>query len=96
MKILNRFIEIKKISTQLPSVKHNFYFTKKPYEIGDRFIWSGEIASAKSYGYVKMAEIEPDTLNDKGALIYKSEKGLVIFTGCGHKEICLKLTGGYK
>lgn len=99
IKFFNRFIEIKKISTQLPSVKHNFHFTKEPYEISDKFIWSGEIASAKSYGYVKGEKVESDTLNDEGVLIYKSDKGLVIFTGCGHKglraiiEHCRKLTG---
>lgn len=98
-KILNRFIEIKKISTQLPSVENKFFLTKKPYEISDKFIWSGEIASVKSYGYVKMAKLEPDALNDEGALIYKTEKGLVIFTGCGHKglrniiEHCKQLAG---
>lgn len=67
--------------------------------LSDRFIWSGEIASVKSYGYIKMAKVEPDKLNNEGALIYKSEKGLVIFTGCGHKglkniiEHCRKLMG---
>ncbi|WP_313114223.1 MBL fold metallo-hydrolase [Pseudescherichia sp.] len=99
VKILNRFIAIKKISTQLPSVKHDFFFTKKPYEISNKFIWSGEIASAKSYGYVKGERVEPDVLKDEGVLIYKSGKGLVIFTGCGHKglrniiEHCKRLTG---
>lgn len=85
IKFFNRFIEIKRISTQLPSVKHNFHFTKESFEISDRFIWSGEIASAKSYGYVKGEKVEPDLLSDEGVLIYKSQKGLIIFTGCGHK-----------
>ena len=99
IKFFNHFIKIKKISTQLPSVENKFFLTKNPYEISDRFIWSGEIQSVKSYGYVKRAKIDPDTLNDEGALIYKSEKGLVIFTGCGHKglrniiEHCKQLTG---
>ena len=97
--VFNHFIEIKKISTQLPPVQCNFHFTKEPYEISQRFIWSGEIASVKSYGYVKGEKVEPDALNDEGVLLYKSKKGLVIFIGCGHKglrniiEHCKKLTG---
>ena len=97
--VFNHFVKIKKLSTQLPSAKKNFYFTKNPYEISDRFIWSGEIESVKSYGYVKRKRVAPDRLSDEGVLIYKSEKGLVIFTGCGHKGLkniikhCKNLTG---
>ncbi len=87
VKFLSRFIAIKKISTQLPSDQKSFHFTKEPYEISNMFIWSGEIASVKTYGYIKKERVVPDTLNDEGALIYKSDKGLVIFTGCGHKGV---------
>ena len=48
---------------------------------------------------MKGEKVEPDALNDEGVLLYKSQKGLVIFIGCGHKglrniiEHCKKLTG---
>jgi 7,8-dihydropterin-6-yl-methyl-4-(beta-D-ribofuranosyl)aminobenzene 5'-phosphate synthase len=43
--------------------------------------------------------LQPDYISDEGVLIYKSERGLVIITGCGHRGIenivrhCQKITG---
>lgn len=43
--------------------------------------------------------LQPDYISDEGVLIYKSERGLVIITGCGHRGIenivrhCQDITG---
>ncbi len=41
-------------------------------------------------GYIKNSrgKLEPDYLSDDSALAYKSEKGIVIITGCSHSGIC--------
>ena len=76
-------------------------YSRKPLAIGDRFMWSGEIAvpAPRAYGVIAGENAAVDYVIDEGVLIYKSDRGLVIVTGCGHRGIvnivrhCQKITG---
>lgn len=64
-------------------------------------MWSGEIAvpAPRAYGVIAGENAAVDYVIDEGVLIYKSDRGLVIVTGCGHRRIvnivrhCQKITG---
>ena len=76
-------------------------YTREPLAISDRFLWSGEIsvATPQAYGVISEKTPQPDYISDEGVLIYKSDRGLVIITGCGHRGIenivrhCQNITG---
>lgn len=69
--------------------------SKKPIAINDNFFFLGEIPRITPFEnqdpigtIVKDGKSEPDYLYDDSALVYKSEKGLFIVTGCSHAGIC--------
>lgn len=72
--------------------------TKTPYWISDRLVFLGEIArihdfeNRKPLGITKANENDnqmvDDYLFDDSALAYKTNKGIVIITGCSHSGIC--------
>ena len=83
-----------------------FNLTREPVWISENIVTSGEIPMTTEYEmidpvlYVKeKGELKPDPLWDDQALIIKSEKGLIILLGCGHRGIintirhAQKLTG---
>jgi 7,8-dihydropterin-6-yl-methyl-4-(beta-D-ribofuranosyl)aminobenzene 5'-phosphate synthase len=83
-----------------------FNLTRKPVWISGNIVTSGEIPMITEYEmidpvlYVKEnGELKPDPLWDDQALFIKSEKGLIILLGCGHRGIintirhAQKLTG---
>jgi 7,8-dihydropterin-6-yl-methyl-4-(beta-D-ribofuranosyl)aminobenzene 5'-phosphate synthase len=83
-----------------------FNLTSKPVWISGNIVTSGEIPMITEYEmidpvlYVKEnGELKPDPLWDDQALFIKSEKGLIILLGCGHRGIintirhAQKLTG---
>lgn len=69
--------------------------TEEPYWFTDRLVFLGEIERKFDFerpgpiGVRKEAGGDvPDDLPDDTALAYKSEKGLVVITGCSHAGIC--------
>lgn len=98
LSVAGRSHKIKKLSLEIDYARHRMEYTRAPLHISDRFIWSGEIAveSPKAYG---VTGDKTDYVVDEGVLIYLSERGLVIITGCGHRGIinivrhCQQITG---
>lgn len=98
LNVVGRNHKIKKLSLEIDYARHRMEYTRAPLHISDRFIWSGEIAvdSPKAYG---VTGDQTDYVIDEGVLIYLSERGLVIITGCGHRGIinivrhCQQITG---
>jgi len=69
--------------------------SRAPYWFNDRLVFLGEIERKFDFerpgpiGVRKESEGDiPDELPDDTALAYKSEKGLVVITGCSHAGIC--------
>lgn len=99
--LLGRVKKIKRLSPQVDYSRHAMELTRSPVHISERFIWSGEIEvpSPKAYGIIEDANSSPDYVTDEGVLIYKSDRGLIIITGCGHRGVinivrhCQKITG---
>ena len=98
LNVAGRSQKIKKLSLEIDYARHRMEYTRAPLHISDRFIWAGEIAvdSPKAYG---VTGDQTDYVIDEGVLIYLSERGLVIITGCGHRGIinivrhCQRVTG---
>lgn len=101
VKILGYTQKIKKLSLDIDYTRYRMEYSAAPVHISDRFIWSGEIpmTQQKAYGVITGNNAGVDYVSDEGVLIYKSDKGLVIITGCGHRGIinivryCQKITG---
>lgn len=101
VKLLGKTRKIKKLSLDIDYSRHQMEYSSEPLHISERFIWSGEIAVAepKAYGVISGKTEAVDYVSDEGVLIYKSDRGLVIITGCGHRGIinivrhCQKITG---
>lgn len=69
--------------------------SKEPVWLGDKLIFLGEIERKNNFeaqtplGKTLRGGIwQDDYLLDDSALVYKSEKGLIIITGCSHAGIC--------
>ncbi|WP_269935214.1 MBL fold metallo-hydrolase [Serratia liquefaciens] len=101
LKVLGHSRKIKKLSLDIDYSHHRMEYSRKPLSISDRFMWSGEIAvpAPRAYGVIAGENAGVDYVIDEGVLIYKSDRGLVIITGCGHRGIihivryCQKITG---
>jgi len=92
--------KIKKLSLDIDYARHRVEYSREPLHISERFLWSGEITVARPQAYGVTGEKRaPDYVIDEGVLIYKSDRGLVIITGCGHRGLinivrhCQKITG---
>jgi len=77
------------------SKKLRLELTKGPVDITENLIFLGEIPEINSFetrtplGTVRKDDLVlPDLLFDDTALVYKSDKGLLIITGCSHSGIC--------
>lgn len=92
---------IKKLSLHNDFSRFCMEYSSTPVHIGERFIWSGEIPVAKphAYGVIGRKNAKADYVKDEGVLIYKSDFGLIIFIGCGHRGLidivrhCQNITG---
>jgi len=92
---------LKKLSLNNDYSRYRMEYSSTPLQIGKRFMWSGEIAVAKphAYGVIGSKNANTDYVKDEGVLIYKSDRGLVIFIGCGHRGLidivrhCQRITG---
>lgn len=93
--------KIKKLSLDIDYSIHRMEYSRSPVKIGERFLWSGEIPvdAPKAYGIIGDNFAAADYVTDEGVLIYQSDRGLVIITGCGHRGIvdivrhCQNITG---
>lgn len=93
--------KIKKLSLDIDYSRHRVEYSRTPVQISDRFLWSGEIAVDKprAYGVLGGQSTATDYVTDEGVLIYQSDRGLVIITGCGHRGLmnivphCQSITG---
>jgi len=75
--------------------KCNLIFSKEPIKVSGNITFLGEIPQAKNFEKRKHIgkkfndEIwSDDYVMDDTALVYKSEKGIYIITGCSHSGIC--------
>ncbi|HHQ4053468.1 TPA: MBL fold metallo-hydrolase [Citrobacter freundii] len=93
--------KIKKLSRDNDYSRLSMEYTQEPLSISERFLWSGEISvpTPRAYGVIRERTMRQDYIADEGVLIYKSDRGLVIITGCGHRGIenivrhCQNITG---
>ena len=77
-------------------VEKNFdiQLNKVPVHLTDNLIYLGEIPRGNDFeglipmGVTKDFNDEPDFMTDDTAMVYKTNKGLVIITGCSHSGIC--------
>ena len=68
---------------------------REPYAVTDKLIYLGEIPRTNRFEnqnpigkYKKDGILQDDYLLDDTAMVYKSQKGLFIITGCSHSGIC--------
>ena len=73
----------------------NLNLTNKPVKISNSITYLGEIPSLNSFekrdiiGNTIISENKiPDEVKDDSAVVYKSDNGLFIITGCSHSGIC--------
>ena len=73
----------------------NCTLTKDVYRISDDLLFLGEVPRVTDFeakepiGTVcRGGKSEPDFLLDDSALVYRSDKGIFIITGCSHSGIC--------
>ena len=69
----------------------NLNLTKEPIKISEHIIYLGEIPVDNRYVIGKTiinGEKIDDCIVEDSAIVYKSEKGLFIITGCSHSGIC--------
>lgn len=69
--------------------------SKKPVKISENITYLGEIPILNDFEQrypigksIVNGEKIDDTVNDDSAIVYKSEKGLFVITGCSHSGIC--------
>lgn len=82
-------------STKVMENCFDVQLSKEPVWITDKLVFLGEIKRTNSFEnqnpigttYVDGVE-RPDYILDDTALAYKTDKGLVIITGCSHAGIC--------
>ena len=77
------------------SMMTNYIPCKSTYEITEKLIYLGEIPRTNSFENQKPIGktmrngcMEDDYLMDDTAMVYRSENGLFIITGCSHSGIC--------
>ena len=69
----------------------NLNLTKEPIKISEHITYLGEIPVKNRYTIGKTiinGEKIDDYIKEDSAIVYKSEKGLFIITGCSHSGIC--------
>lgn len=77
------------------AVMTQFKASQGPYAITDKLFFLGEIPRTNTFEnqnpigkYEKEKILYDDYLIDDTAMVYKSQKGLFIITGCSHSGIC--------
>ncbi|STE53140.1 putative hydrolase [Edwardsiella tarda] len=103
VRFLGYTARIKKLSLHNDFSRFRMDYSSTPLHISERFLWSGEIPVDKprAYGVTGSKNVKADYVKDEGVLIYKSDLGLIIFVGCGHRGLidivrhCQNITGIY-
>ena len=69
--------------------------SKEPVQISEHITYLGEIPNLNDFETrysigksIVNGEKVDDTINDDSAIVYKSDKGLFVITGCSHSGIC--------
>lgn len=69
--------------------------SKEPVQISEHITYLGEIPTLNDFETrysigksIVNGEKVDDTINDDSAIVYKSDKGLFVITGCSHSGIC--------
>lgn len=82
-------------STQALDKRVDLQLTREPLRISERLTFLGEIPRLQPFeASYAMGERfcngvwEPDFISEDSALVYESEEGLFIITGCSHSGIC--------
>jgi len=77
------------------NLKYKVITSKKPVKVTKNLTFLGEIPLTndfemrKQFGYyTENSESFPDYINDDSALVFETEKGISIITGCSHSGIC--------
>ncbi len=80
------------LTKEVLSKKIDLLLTKEPIQISKNITYLGEIPVSQSfeerYPIGVNQSKEEDYLLDDSAIVYKSNKGLFIITGCSHSGIC--------
>ncbi len=73
----------------------NFHLSRSPFWISKRIVFLGQIERVNEFENRRPLGItvnngisKEDFLLDDSALVYQSDKGLVVITGCSHAGIC--------
>jgi len=91
---VTRYAGIPYAREDLESLGASFNLTKKPFEISDDVMTTGEIEMTTDYEtvddrlFVKKANnMVPDPLADDLAIVVRTTEGLILITGCAHRGI---------
>ncbi|NLE03645.1 MAG: MBL fold metallo-hydrolase [Crenarchaeota archaeon] len=85
------------ISEDRARLHFKVHWSKEPFWLTDKLVFLGEIPRKFAFEgknpypstiIMPDGSKKPDLLLDDSALVYKSQKGLVIFAGCSHSGIC--------
>lgn len=92
-RIVRGFIDGPNLFESRLSCFFDLNFSKKPIWLSDRLVFLGEIERLNNFeGEQNIGQIyhnkKNDYVADDSALVYKSDNGLVIITGCSHSGIC--------
>lgn len=93
---LNEGLEVSSpLSRNEVSDQYDLTLSKKPLQISDNIFFLGEIPTyfdfEKRYALGKTRKdnkMIDDYLYDDSAIVYRSDKGLFVITGCSHSGIC--------
>ena len=85
------------------SLGASFHLTREPVWLSESIVTSGEIPMLTEYEKIDSAlcvkergELRPDPLFDDQAVFIKSERGLIVISGCGHRGIINTIRHGQK
>jgi 7,8-dihydropterin-6-yl-methyl-4-(beta-D-ribofuranosyl)aminobenzene 5'-phosphate synthase len=91
---LSRYAGIPYVKEDLESLGASFYLTRKPFEISDDIMTTGEIEMTTDYETIddrlfvkKGNKMIPDPLADDLAIVVRTTEGLILITGCAHRGI---------
>lgn len=92
-----KFFDKEEIGIRLTKeqVRFKTNLTNEPFWISEKLVFLGEIPRTNSFeakspiGKISVNDkLQDDYVLDDSALVYKSDEGLVIITGCSHAGIC--------
>jgi len=91
---LSRYAGIPYAKEDLESLGASFNLTKKPFQISDDVMTTGEIEMTTDYETIddrlsvkKGNKMVPDPLADDLGIVVRTTEGLVLITGCAHRGI---------